>query len=279
MMSLFGELLRSLRARSLGPLALGGLALVLFLMLLALFLLAWSGLGGGEQGELLALLDPQLTTGQVDQLYLEIREWEEVARVEFIFKEEVKAGGVKLAVPDPGTDLFRISLHNPREAAAVGERLRGLAGIGRVIASRRGSLKEILRSTAGMHALTLALLIVLGLLSLVNIRSAIRSLIISWRGELRLLYLAGVGPRGLGTPFLLLALLPGLGGGLVLVLGLYVAHLWGQSHLEALYRSLPALLNSTTVLSLALLSLGMGLGVGLLGGAWGLVALRRAIRP
>jgi len=277
MLNLFGELLRGLRRRGLGPLALAGSFSILFLALLVIFLLAWSSLGEGREGELVALLDPELTPSRVDRLYIEIRDWEEVARIDFIFEEEVKAGLVKLAMQDLETDLFRIWLHSPREATAIQERLKGLEGITSVIAYGRGSLRSILRAAAGVQSGMIALLIVLGLLAAASIRSAIRSLITGWRGELQLLHLSGVARRTMETPFILLALGLGLLSGLMVALGLYAVHSWGLSHPEALYRSLPALLNPRVVLSLASLSLGIGLGLGLLGGAWSLLILRRLV--
>lgn len=276
MIGLFGELLMAARRR-LGPLLLALSFLALFLALLVLFLLVFGGLGEGEEGELVALLDPQLTPSQVDHLYLEIRDWDEVSQVAFFFAEEVDAGAVNIGAQASGADLFRISLRGTGEAAAVAERLKGLEGIAEVIVPTRGSLKDTLRSTAGLRSGVLALLLVLGLLSLMMIRSGIRSLILGWKGELQLLHLSGVPPRTMEGPFVLLALLLGLLGGLVIVLGLYIVHSWGLSHPQALYGSLPALLNPSSVLALAFLLLGIGLGVGLLGGLWSLLALRRLL--
>ncbi|MFQ6118023.1 MAG: hypothetical protein ACE5LQ_07120 [Candidatus Bipolaricaulia bacterium] len=276
MISLFGELLRSMRRRRLGPLLLAVSFLTLFLALLVLFLLIFGGLGEGEEGELLALLDPQLTSAQMDRLYLEIREWDEVGQVAFFFAEEVDAGAVNIGTQGPA-DLFRISLRGTGEAATVAERLKGLEGVTKVIISTRGSLKNTLRAIAGLRSGVIALLLVLGLLSLMMIRSAVRSLILGWKGELRLLHLSGVSSRTMEGPFVLLALLLGLLGGLVIVLGLYIVHSWGLSHPEALYHTLPALLNPSSVLALALLPGGIGLGVGLLGGLWSLLALRRLL--
>ncbi len=274
---LFGELLRSLKGRPLRALAVAGLSLTLFLAVFTLFLLLWSGLGEGEEGEVLALLDAQLIPSQIDQLYLEILQWEEVARVQFIFAEEIKAGLVQLGTRDLEADLFQIGLRDAREAASVQERLRELGGISRLIAHEPGYLNEIFRSIAGMRAVSLALLIVLGLLALAGIRSAIRALITSWKGELQLLHLAGVARRTMGGPFILLAVLLGLAGALLIVLGLYIAHTWGMGNMEVIYRFLPALGNSTVVLSLALSSVGVGMGLGGLGGAWSLLTLRRML--
>jgi len=277
MINLTRELLRSLRRRGVGPLILASSFLALFLALLVLFLLTFGGLGEGEEGELLALLDPQLLTYQIDRLYLEIREWDEVIQVEFIFAEEIAARKANLGWQGPEVDLFQISLRGLEEAPTVVERLEGLEGIAEVIASQRGSLKSMLRGIAGLRSGVIALLIVLGLLALTSIRSVIRSLILGWRGELQLLHLSGVSSRTMEGPFVLLALLLGLVGGLVIVLGLYIVHSWGLSHPEVLYHSLPALLDPAVVLSLALLSLGIGLGVGFLGGLWSLLVLRRVL--
>lgn len=79
MISLLKELLRLLRRKGLGSLLLAWLVLVLFLALLDLFILVGGGLEEGGGGELLVPLSPGLLPSKVDQLYLEIREWEEVA--------------------------------------------------------------------------------------------------------------------------------------------------------------------------------------------------------
>jgi cell division protein FtsX len=276
-MRLLGEVLRLLRRRGKGPLLLSWGLLLLFLGLLDFFMLTSSGLGGEEGVELVALLEPGLLPSQVDRLYLEIREWEEVARVEFIFAEEVKSGlrKVKLPVKELRGDLFQLWLHKPGEVEAVQERLKGLAGIASVFAHGQRPLTAIFQGTPGARWGLLAVLIGFGLFVLVYLRATFRSLIQGWGGELRLLHLSGVARQTMGRPFLLLAMLLGLSAGLVLAGGLYFLHRWGLEHPEALYRSLPALLEPGTALAAALLALVGGLLLALLGGAWSLLVLRR----
>ncbi len=279
MINLLGEVLRLLRRRGKGSLLLCWGLLFLFLGLLDFFVLTWSGLGGGEGVELVVLLEPGLLPSQVDRLYLEIREWEEVARVEFIFAEEVKSERVKLPaqVKEPQGDLFWLWLREPGPGAveAIQERLAGLTGIASVFAHGQRPLTAILQTTPGARWGLLALLVGFGLFVLVYFRATFRSLIQGWGGELRLLHLSGVARRTMGRPFLLLALFLGLSAGLVLALGLYFIYCWGLEHTEALYRSIPALLEPGTVLVAGLLALGAGLLLALLGGAWSLLVLRR----
>ncbi|MGQ9601540.1 MAG: hypothetical protein ACUVQU_02960 [Candidatus Bipolaricaulia bacterium] len=280
MINLLGEVLRLLRRRGKGSLFLCWGLLLLFLGLLDFFILTWSGLGGGEGVELVVLLEPGLLPSQVDRLYLEIREWEEVARVEFVFAEEVKSGRVKLPVQvkESGGDLFWLWLREPKPGAAVEavqERLAELTGIASVFAHGQRPLTAILQTTPGARWGLLALLVGFGLFVLVYFRATFRSLIQGWGGELRLLHLSGVARRTMGRPFLLLALFLGLSAGLVLALGLYLIYRWGLEHPEALYRSIPTLLEPGTVLVAGLLALGAGLLFALLGGAWSLLVLRR----
>ncbi|MCR4403777.1 MAG: hypothetical protein NUW06_00495 [Candidatus Acetothermia bacterium] len=275
MISLLQELLRLLRRKGLGSLLVAWLLLVLFLALLDLFILAGRGLEEVAGGELLVPLTPGLLPSKIDQLYLEIREWEEVAQVRFIFGEEVRAGLVKLSLPDLAGDLFRVQLRDPGEVASVKERLEKLPGVASVISYDRGALEGFFRTLGRLRWPLLALIVVLGLLALIRLRAALRALITSFSGELRLLHLSGVARKTMGRPFVLLAALLGLGGGLLLTLGLYLTHNWGRVHTEALYRSFPGLLEPQTVLALALLSIGFGLLIGLLGGMWSLLTLRR----
>lgn len=272
MISLLKELLRLLRRKGLGSLLLAWLVLILFLALLDLFILVGGGLEEGGGGELLVPLSPGLLPSKVDQLYLEIREWEEVAQVRFIFAEEVRAGLVKLALPDLAGDLFRVQLRDPAEVAIVKERLEELPGVASVISHERGALEGFFRT---LGKLRWPLLVILGLLALIRLREALRSLIMSFGGELQLLHLSGVARKTMERPFLLLAGLLGLGGGLLIMLGLYLTHNWGRGHTDALYRSFPGLLEPQTVLALALLSIGVGLMIGLLSGIWSLLTLRR----
>ena len=272
MISLLKELLRLLRRKGLGSLLLAWLVLILFLALLDLFILVGGGLEEGGGGELLVPLSPGLLPSKVDQLYLEIREWEEVAQVRFIFAEEVRAGLVKLALPDLAGDLFRVQLRDPAEVAIVKERLEELPGVASVISHERGALEGFFRT---LGKLRWPLLVILGLLALIRLREALRSLIMSFGGELQLLHLSGVARKTMERPFLLLAGLLGLGGGLLIMLGLYLTHNWGRGHTDALYRSFPGLLEPQTVLALALLSIGVGLMIGLLSGIRSLLTLRR----
>lgn len=278
-MKLLGEVLRLLRRRGKGALLLSWGLLLIFLALFDLFILTSSGLGGGEGVELVVLLEPGLLPSQVDRLYLEILEWGEVARVEFIFAEEVKAGlkRVKLPVKELKGDLFLLWLREPESVGAVQERLSGMtgAGIASVYTHGQRPLVAIFQATPGARWGLLAFLTSLGLFVLVYLRTTFRSLIQGWGGELRLLHLSGVARRTMGRPFLLLAAFLGLLAGLVLALGLYFLHRWGLEHPEVLYRSLPALLEPGTALAVAILTLAVGLLLALLGGAWSLLVLRR----
>lgn len=274
-MKLLREVFRLLRRRGKGGLLLSWGLLLIFLGLLDFFILTSSGLGGEEGVELVVLLEPGLLPSQVDRLYLEIREWEEVARIDFIFAEE--AGRVHLPVKEPKGDLFRLWLREPGpgSAAAVQARLAELTGIASVVTHGQRPLTAILETTPGARWGLLAGLVGFGLFVLVHLRMTFRSLIQGWGGELRLLHLSGVARRTMGRPFLLLAALLGLLAGAVLALGLYSVHRWGLEHPEALYRSLPALLEPGTALVAAVSALGAGLLLALLSGAWSLLVLRR----
>ncbi|HIC95919.1 TPA: hypothetical protein EYP12_04730 [Candidatus Bipolaricaulota bacterium] len=281
MIHLFWELLRVMRRRGFGRFLSAWLILILFLGLLDMAILAWSSLGPGVGGELFALLEPDLLPGEINRLYLEIRGWKEAAQVEFLFAEEVQAGLIQLPIPakakGPPRDLFRIRLREPEDLPTVGERLEEFQGVAAVLSPGRSSLNRLLLSFDRLRAGLIALLVVLGLLAVVRLRAALRSLIMTFSGEIRLLSLSGVPQGMMERPFLLLGGLLGLGGGLLLMIGLYLAHHWGLAGTAglSLYNSFPALLEPGIILSLALLSLGLGLTVGLLSAAWSLLTLRR----
>ncbi len=287
---LFKELLRSLSgkggASQLSPLLIAGGLVFLFLSLLAFSLLAGGELARGPGGEVLALLEPALPERQIDQLYLEIREWEEVAQIEFIFQEELAQGGHRrlIAAGLPPADLFRIVPRSREELEALKEKLAGLSssgsssgrGISRVLVLGQSPLQEALHTVFGgpMRAL---LLVILGGLALIAVRWALRRLIRGWHGELELLHLSGVSTRAMALPFVLLGLLLGGGSGALLGVVLYLLHLWGSGHMESFYRVLPALLDPAALVFLIFLGVVVGLAVGLLSGLWATRAIRRGL--
>ncbi len=269
---LFTELLSSLRGRPLRGLLLALGVLVLFLSAVTFALLAQ---GQGAGGEVFALLAPGLAPEEIDRLYLQIRGWEEVAGVQLFLEEELRQGKRTVPLtPLPNGDLFAITLREPGDSAALQERLRGLNGVQQVIGYGRGPLIAVLDSSFGSVVCTAALAL-LGLGALLAVRGALGSAVRNWRGELRLLHLAGVSPRRLAQPFLLTGSLLGLLGAVIVWLAIYLVHLWGTGQPEPFYRTLPALLDPRPVFLLLPLELGLGLGIGLLGSAWAALRIRR----
>lgn len=285
---LFKELLRSVSGRAtasrLSAFLIAGGLIFLFLSLLAFSLLAGGELAGGPGGEVLALLEPALPERQIDQLYLEIRDWEEVAQIEFIFQEELTyaRGGHRrlIAAGLPPADLFRVVPPSREELEILEEKLTELAsagsGISQVLVLGQSPLQEALHAALG-GPMRIILLVLLGGLALFAVRWALRGLIRSWHGELELLHLSGVSTKAMALPFILLGLLLGGGSGALLGVVLYLLHLWGSRHAESFYQVLPLVLEPAALSLLTLLEVVVGLGIGLLGGVWATRTIRRGL--
>lgn len=271
---LLKELLKSLNTRSLRSFISVPLIIFAFLAVFSFSLLTWSNLGQ-QRSQIIAVLQEDLSESRTDQLYLEIREWEELAYpyLKFILKDEIISGKEKVLIPNLNSNFFRVFLRDPKEGEGVAKKLEELEGVERAVIPKRGTLQNVLASTAGVKAGVIALLVILFLGASLAVRSATRALIHNWEGELQLLHLSGVSSGTISLPFLLMGAFLGLIGALVTILLIYAVHLWGVSTPESFYQMFPAILSSGAVHGLVLRSLGLGLILGLLGGALGIGTL------
>jgi len=260
MVFLFKELLLSLNKRSLLLSLQACGATFLFLTILSLVFLSQDKLIGSEQ--VIALLKAEIPGSAINELYLQIREWEAVIDIKYKTKEEAEAK--KLPGKTPLAPYFEITLRSAAEVDDIASKLKNLPGITEIITYKQGALREVFLSTPAARAGILALLAILFLSAVSAIYLAIKTLIKDWEGEIELLKLSGVSAKAYHFPFFLMGIIYGLLGALGVFLLFYLFHLWAAANVELAHRLLPAILSSKTVTSLALRALLCGILLGLL---------------
>ena len=273
---ILNELLGSLNTKSVGILTAFVLLIFSFLALFAsLFLLGipTEGQSGPPltSSEVTAYLSPRLSSEAIQDVYLEIREWEEVRQVNFLFGQEFKAGQAG------GT--LRIQAFNPSAVAHLLERLAPILEIVRVDSSA-DSPRRVLHLSSPVRIGLLVGLAVSAFASLLVARRGFRVLLTAFAKEIQLMRLSGTTEKTIQPPIVALGILCGLLASLLLIIAVCLSHYFAVSHPEALLRTAPGLIESGRVLTVSLLSLLLGLAMGgLIGVVGASYAASRTFQP
>lgn len=214
---LLKELFKTLNLKSF---VFSGLALLAcFVALSGFALVAFPG-GADLFGrvEIVAVLKDDITASEINELYLKIQSWMEVASIKYVPKEAAKEPLVK--------DYLEITLKDPKDAVSVSATLQDthhFPQIESVIASQPSPLSIYLQRVPKREAVVWGALASLFLISLLMIRFAIGSLANSFMGQIEILQLSGVSPSTIRSPFVLVGILYGLLGASGTVLLLHLA--------------------------------------------------------
>jgi len=222
----FRELLGAIRARSALSFLLTGLLLFLFLAAVGTFFLIVPSNAAREGGSAAAPLEalhvglsPRLSSASIDGLYLEIREREDVKRIEFRFAQELD--------PEATGGLFAIE---PAAAIAADD----LAELTLYLGSLNGVTDIVeVRASAEANASPLPLAARIGLLLVIvlaaagsfwSARRGYRELLQTFAGEIRTMRLSGTAERTLFSLLMAFGVLVGLLAGLMLLVVLTLLH-------------------------------------------------------
>ncbi len=264
---ILNELIKAINTKSGRLLAVVVLLIFCFLALFSsLFLLGVPAPTHGDTGPLLASgevaahLSPRLSPEAVQDVYLEIREWEEVRQVNFLFTQELEAGR--------GGGILRILTRSPSAVASLLERLASTPEIVQIDSSTTPQKRVLSLSTPVRIGLLIGLAIS-AFASLIVSRRGFGELLTSFGREIRLMHLSGTPERTFQPSIVALGALCGLLASLLLIVAVYLLHFVAVSHPEALLRSASGLVESGRVLAVSLLSLLLGLALGGLIGAVG----------
>jgi hypothetical protein len=220
---LFRELLGTIRARSAVSFLLTWLCLFLFLgSVAAFFLLVPSrveppgGLASLPIEEIRAYLSPRLSSASVDALYLEIREREDIAAIQFRFAQELR--------PQATGGVFLIEPATPDQAAGLAEFLATVNGVTEVEEIRTDPGETESPLTGPVRIALLVVLVGTIVLAFLFARRGYWELLHAFSGEIRTMRLSGV-PEGVIVPLVVgLGALIGLLAGILLLVVLFLLH-------------------------------------------------------
>jgi len=216
---LFRELLGSIRAQSGFLFTLTALFIFISIATFAVLLLIGNATPSDEPlgigaDEIAASLSPRLSAERVNDLYLQIREREDVASISFRFAEELSPGST-------GGRLF-IRATSAETAPAILAMVESLNGITSVEGGDPTPPAESVGISPAVRIGLLAGLVASVILALVLARGGYRALLRTFHGEIRIIRLSGTPERTIAMPVAALGLFLGLLTGLLLIVGIYL---------------------------------------------------------
>ncbi len=262
---LFGNLLGKINGR-IGALFLGvvGLVFAALLIFAGFFLVGdTTGQENGPAlapGEMVVYLSSQLSSDDVQSLYLKLRNLPETKTINYRFAQELgldQAGGV-----------FIIQAVNPSAVASLQETITEMAGITNIdsVAGAQGT-NVSLSSTLRLGLLAALIVCIAG--SLILARKAFSQLLDRFSAEIRLLRLAGTPEWVLQPPVVALGVLCGIIAAMLLVVVVYLSHFLALSHPQATIHAACGLLLPGRVLMVSLVGSLVGIILGGLIGVLG----------
>jgi len=257
------EFIGSIRART-------GVLLLYFLLLIFSFLALFSCfflLGATEKddqllmpGEITLYLSGQLSVQQVQGLYLNIRDMQEVRQINYLFHQELDKG--------LGANVLLVRAVSIDMVPALHSALGQLEGVARV-ESRASANKTTLSFST---ALRIGLLVGLGitvLAGLVLARMGFAELLRSCTNRIRLLRLSGTPEQTIRFPIAAIGAICGLIATALLIAIIYVLHSFAVANPQQFSSTASGLIDTGTVLMTSLLCVPLGLLLGSLGGILG----------
>lgn len=267
----FRDILGSLKPRgALWLFAAGVLVFVVLGTFSAFFLLdvpPSAGTTAGVEGELIAYLDAQLTTLEIEEIYVELREDPRVERVAYILPQD-------LTWPDSGGALVVES--SEASAGTLLEEIQSNPAFTRVdrTVTHGGNLTAL---PAPIRTGLLVGLLVGIALCLVVARFGLRTVLETFDGQLRMMQIAGADEKTYYLPVFAVGLGCGVIASVVFIAVLYAFHLAALAHPGAAIASANGLLSASRVQLVAVLSGLIGVALGALVGALGVgLAARRS---
>ncbi len=217
--------------------------------------------------QVLLLLDPHLSNSSLNNIYLQIRDWPEVAQLQFALSVE------DLNVPTSDTFPERspavlIHLVSATDTQQIIELSRVIGGVQQAIPLSTGNNVSLEQSQI-VKPILLTLFVVCLLASFFSLNSSVLQLVRKWKGELELLRLSGIPRRNIMSSFAWMSILSGAIGALLAAIILYASSAWAQTLPESIRVYLPNAQDGERLIGLTLAAIILGLLIGVLAGAWG----------
>jgi cell division transport system permease protein len=258
------------------------LTMVLMLLLLAGFFILQSVLLASlsfveQKVEVVAYVQMNSTQAQVDTLVAKLQAMPEVASVEFIsrdealrrFRETQAAQGREDLTPyleaNPLYASVNVKLRTPADLAAVTEALQPAnEPIVRNVLNIQALVDRVMTVTTFVRTAGVALVAVVGLIVLFIIVNTIRLAVVARAEEIEIMRLVGASDAFIRWPFVFEGALVGLLGSLI-ALGLLAAGAEPLSRAMVGFFNVLPLQFGSLALDTAVIVLGTGLGLGVLG--------------
>lgn len=266
--SLLSRLLGSMRASTLALFLLGMVLLAAALICGVFSLLSWEPVVRGPAAQVVLALDPLTPDEQLDRLYLEARQWQEVTSLRLALEAQDLGLPAAVGLP-PNAPALLLNLSSDANVQQVVDRSQMLSGVRQAVPLALADNAVAREQAQFIKPLLLSAFVVLVLASLIALHGGVRRLLRQWRGELEVLRLSGVSLRDVGSPFAAVVLLFAGVGAVVAAAGVYLGLPWAQGSVERLQPYLPESLEPQRLLGLSLGALIVGLLVGVLAGVWG----------
>jgi cell division protein FtsX len=208
--------------------------------------------------ELFVHLSPQLSQQKINDLYLEIREWENVSQVNYCYPQEFGLEAME--------GLLVIKAVSVAKVTKLIDALSAIDGIANIDALSTRNADSLSASVKIGLLIGLALSIV-G--SLIVARYAFAELLKSFSEEIRMMRLAGTAEQVIQPPIVAIGALCGIIAGLLLIVTLYLLRFLAITHPGSLLHATSGWVDPVRVLTVSLGGFFLGLVLGGLVGVLG----------
>ncbi len=232
---------------------------------LVIFMGVWVAHGDWGENRLIVLFDPSVSNEQIRSIYHQVSRWEAISEVFYIPPGDPRLVQDGIEPERAPAGYLRVTVRQVSETAQAQAALRDLPGVTAVQSYQKGALRALVTSSDGARstALGVQLGVAVGAISVVGL--LVRILAAAWRGELEILYLSGVAPRGIRWAFFSVAVLCSVLAGVIAVGVLVFVRDWDQLRYWLPELSQPGVMGAVSVWTLGL-ALLIGAGAGLVGG-------------
>lgn len=245
-----------------------GIALLTLSLLSGVFAaLAWNAPPVYEAPQVLLLLDPQLNNNDLDDIYLQVRNWPEVAQLQFALNAHDLGVPLDDAITDRSPSIL-IHLSDSAEAQTLIERSGVIGGVQQAIPFSSGNSSAVDQSQL-VKPILLTVFVVSLLASFFALTGGVGQLVQTWKGELELLRLSGIPRRSIITSFAWLGILSGAVGALLSTVLIYATASWAQTPSSLFQQYVPIFIDGERLFGFTLAAVIIGLLIGVLSGAWG----------
>jgi len=255
------------------------LTMVLMLVLLSGLIILLTGLNATldyvqQEVQVVAYLKNEASTDDIALLETQLAHMPQVTQVTFVSKEQAykdfltrhpdQAAVITSLSKNPLPASLQIDLRDPNDYIDVATFLKGQGTVDRVLNIQQ-TVSQMVTVIGVLRAGGAVALIVTGLIVLFIIINTIRLAVVARADEIEIMRLVGASDAFIRWPFIFEGALVGLLGAAVTIALLFVCQAPLTSFLSDYFKVLPVDASATVGQNIALIVLGTGVGIGVLG--------------